>query len=148
MQSVKKSIALAAVVGFLAVAPKASAGFTPPTNITPYLPANNVVTVQKVGTVGSMAIYQCSMGGKIVVSATAPVALVQVLGAQSCAWQAFRLATISANSLSDNTANIQAQQWFTANVAVPYYAPLLSAAKASAAKASAVISAPAVRRGR
>jgi hypothetical protein len=143
MQSVKKAIALAAVVGFLGVVPAASAGFTPPTNIAPYLPAANAVTVTKVATIGNRVLYACSMGGGIILPASVPMAQVQVLASANCSWQAFRLATVSSGSLSDPNAVNAAQAWWLANIDTPYYVPLLNAAKGAA-----VIAAPAVRRGR
>jgi hypothetical protein len=138
MQLVKKSLALAAVAGFLALTPKASAGFTPPTSLTPFLPAANAVTVNKLMTVGSYTVYSCSMGSTIVVPSSYSLSLVQVVASSNCSWSKFQAATISADSRNNGTVVTQAQNWWNANINVPYYGPLSAAAKASAAKAAAV----------
>ena len=64
MQFAKKSLALAAVAGFLALAPKASAGFAPPSSLAPFLPAANAVTVSKLMTVGSYIIATEPLGAE------------------------------------------------------------------------------------
>jgi hypothetical protein len=142
MQSVKKVLAVAAVAGFLGFVPAASAGFTPPTNIAPYLPAANAVTVTKVATIGKNVLYACSMGGGIILPASVPMAQVQILASANCSWQAFRLATVSSDSLGNPNVVNQAQAWWLANIDTPYYGPLLSAAKAAAAKSPVGIAAP------
>jgi hypothetical protein len=142
MQLVKKSIAVAAVVGVLALAPKATAGFTPPSNITPFLPASNSVTVNKIATVGSYSIYACSMGGTVAVPTSYSLGLVQVIASSNCSWTKFKAATISADSINNPTVVTQAQNWWNANINNPYYGPLVAAAKAAAAKSPVGIAAP------
>jgi hypothetical protein len=128
MRFVQKTFAVVAVFGFLAFAPKVSAGFTPPSNLLPFLPAANQVTVVKVAQIGATAIYSCSMGGGVAVPAATPVAQVRVIASENCSWQAFRLATAT----SDSASQIAAQNWWQQNICNPYYTPLLAAAKTSA----------------
>jgi hypothetical protein len=137
MRFAKKSLALAAVAGFLALTPKASAGFTPPSSLTPFLPAANVVTVSKLMTVGSYTVYSCSMGSTIVVPSSYSLALTQVVASSNCSWSKFQTATISADSRNNGTVVTQAQNWWNANINVPYYGPLTSAARGAAVRAAA-----------
>jgi hypothetical protein len=145
MRFVQKCFAVAAVFGFLALVPKASAQFTPPSSLTPYLPANNAVTVTKAATIGSTTVYACSMGGSIAVKSSTPMAAVLLLASENCAWQTFRVATVAPGSLNNGSVVAQSQAWFNANVAQPYYTPAITAATNAAAKTAAVAAPTAVR---
>jgi hypothetical protein len=139
MQFVQKTLAAVAVFGFLALAPKASAQFTAPSSITPFLPASNVVTVKKITTVGSYTIYSCSMGGYISVPTSYSLAAVQVVASSNCSWTAFKAATVAPGSQTNGAVLTQAQNWWNANVNYPYYAPLLAAANSAGSKSAAAI---------
>src|ERR1700722_17289710 len=145
-----KTFAALAVCGTLAFAGQASAGFTPPGNLTPYLPAANQVTVTKTASFGNVAVYSCSMGGSLSVPASTPLAQVIVKASANCSWTAF-LANTTAPGDNANGAVVQsALIWWTSNVYLRYYAPLLNAAAKSAAKTtapSAPGAAPAARSG-
>jgi hypothetical protein len=142
MRFLQKSVAAAAVIGLLALAPRASAQFTPPSSIAPYLPAANPVTVNKIASFGTYSLYSCSMGGNVVVPSSYTVAMTQVVASSNCSWKAFVAATVQG---SNGAAVVQAQNWWNANINYPYYNPLFLAAKNAGAKAAA-IQAGAVRR--
>jgi hypothetical protein len=138
----KKFVALAAVVGCLACVSTASAGFTPPTNIAPFLPAANQATVTQTGTLGGLVIYSCSMGGTIMVAKGTPLAQVVVKAEGNCSWQKFLVATVPASDRTNPAVVQAATLWWTQNIYAPYYAPLLNGAsvvtKTSSLRAGAV----------
>jgi hypothetical protein len=147
MQYAKKVVGMAAVLGLLGFASQASAGFTPPSSITPYLPANNAVTVTVLLSNAKLTYYRCSMGGVLTVATGTPMSAVLVYGANNCAWANFQAATVGAGASSSDV--LTAQAWYNANIYFPYYAPLLNAAAKSAAKTagSTPVAAPAAVSG-
>jgi hypothetical protein len=134
MSFVQKSLAVVAVFGFLALAPKASAQFTPPSSLTPFLPASNVVTIKKVASVGAYTIYSCSMGGLVTVPTSYSLAAATVVASSNCSWTEFKAATVGAGSQTNSAVLTVAQNWWNANISFPYYSPLLAAAQSASAK--------------
>jgi hypothetical protein len=121
MRFVKQFAALAALLGVAAFAGRASA-FTPPTKVTAYLPALNVVTVNKINsTVAGVDQYMCSTGTVLSVTAGTPLATVQKLAASNLAFAKFKAATLTpaqqANPLQVQLATV----WFMNNIGRPYY---------------------------
>jgi hypothetical protein len=128
MSFAKKFVAVAAVLGTLVCVSTASAGFTPPSDITPYLPANNVTTVTKIATFANTDVYACSMGGTISVPKGTALAVVIVRAESNCAYQKFIAATTAPGD-NQNAAVMQAALiWYTTKIYLPYYYPLMSAA--------------------
>jgi hypothetical protein len=128
MSFAKKFVGLAAVLGTLVCVSTASAGFTPPSNITPYLPANNVTTVTKIATFANVDVYSCSMGGTISVPKGTPLAQVVVRAESNCAYQKFLNDTTAPGDRLNAGVMQAAVIWYTTNIYLPYYQPLLSAA--------------------
>jgi len=121
MRFVKQFAAVVAVVGVLACAGKASA-FTAPTSIAPYLPAANLVTVQKItSTVANVDQYQCSTGNVLSVTAGTPLSKVQSLACGNLAWAKFKTATLSVAQRNNILQNQIALQWFMQNIGKPFY---------------------------
>lgn len=133
----KKFVAFAAVFGMLAFVSTASAAFTPPSSIAPYLPAANATTAVKILTVGNTDVYRCGMGGTITVPKGTPMATVLVLAASNCSWKNFLANTTAPGDNASSQVVQAAQLWWTSNIYLPYYYPLLNAS-AAVSKASAV----------
>jgi hypothetical protein len=138
MRFVTKFVAAAAVLGTLAFASTASAGFTPPSSLVPYLPAANQATVTQTGAFGNVVIYTCSMGGTISVVKGTPLAQVVVRAESNCSWQKFLTSTVAPGDLTNGSVVQASQIYWTQNVYIPYYLPLLQAASGPSAKAAAV----------
>jgi hypothetical protein len=127
---------LALALLLLATVP-ARAVFTPPTDLTPFLPANNPASVTKVTTVGLYTIYSWTGGGlsgTIAAPTSYTVGQATVLAQTNESWTRFQAATLSQPSQADITA---AQNFFNANINQPFYAPLFKAAGAAIKQAPA-----------
>jgi hypothetical protein len=126
MRFAKKFVAVAAVLGSMAFASTASAQFTPPSSVAPYLPAANVTTVTLIASFGNVNVYLCSMGGTIAVAKGTPTSNVIVTAESNCAYQKFLAATLAPGS-NTNPGVVQAALiWYTSNIYLPYYRPLIS----------------------
>lgn len=105
--------------------------FTPPTDLTPYKPAANVVTVTPIAsTVPDVDQYQCSPpdgappSGVLSVTAGTSRTKVDALAAAGLAEQKFFKATISPfpGSIADRNA---ALSWFMQHIGRPFYPAML-----------------------
>jgi hypothetical protein len=125
MRFVKQFAGLAVVLGMAALAGRASA-FTAPTNLAPYLPAANLVTVAKINSnVSGVDQYTCNPAapGLTVLSVTAgtPLSQVQKLASSNLAFYKFKLATLTAAQRA-NALQVQAATvWFMNNIGRPLY---------------------------
>jgi hypothetical protein len=117
----KKLVGVAAVVAFLAFAPAASAGFTPPTDITPYLPANNAVTVTRISSNAAIDVYRPSAGPLLTVRHNTPMATVLKAASANLSWTKFLAATVSPDSQHDASVVQTAQVWFIQNIYNRFY---------------------------
>jgi hypothetical protein len=121
MRFEKKFVALVAVLTGVAFVGQASA-FVAPTNIVPFLPPLNVVTVTKLkSTVPGVDLYLCSTGTTLSVTAGTPLASVQKLACSNLAFAKFKAATLTpaqqANPIQLQAATI----WFMTKIGRPYY---------------------------
>jgi hypothetical protein len=116
-----KFAGLAAVLSVVAFGGRASA-FTAPKIITPYLPANNVVTVTKIqSSVSGVDQYHCSTGTVLSVTAGTPLATVQKLACSNLAFAKFKAATLTVAQQKNPLQVQQATVWFLNNIGRPYY---------------------------
>jgi hypothetical protein len=121
MRFAKQLVGLAAVLGVVSIAGRASA-FTAPAKITAFLPAANIVTVTKLNSkISGVDQYLCSTGTVLAVTAGTPLASVQKLASSNLAFTKFKAATLTP-AQQVNPIQLQlATAWFMNNIGRPYY---------------------------
>ena len=109
----------------LLISASSYAGFTPPTDPTPYLPPANVVTnVIFVTQIGPIGVYTSNLNWSIAVrNKGLSQNQLAVLLARAASWQKFRLGTITSDSLNDPVVVNTAQQWWLDHIGPAFVVP-------------------------
>jgi hypothetical protein len=127
MRFLKGSLAVAILS--LAFAGQAKA-FTAPTNITPFLPANNQATVVKVKTTATLDVYTVTQTGAVI-AVPKGTALAIVLQKASLSWAWVKVLAVTGLTNSTSLTDLQAANtWFASTIAPLYTVPGANALRA------------------
>ena|ERR1700722_1942730 len=107
----------------------AQASFTAPTNIAPFLPANNQATVVKVKSTASLDVYVCAQTG-VPFAVAKGTALAVVVQKASLGWAWVKLLAATGLTNSTSLSDLQAANtWFAVTIAPLYSAPTANVAR-------------------